>query len=878
MTRVLIEPRFRQPDKGDGGIRRVVEAQRKYLPQFGVEVVDSEAEADVVAVHAGMWIKTNKPTVTHCHGLYWEEHEWPTWAHSMNQDVVEALRRADVVTAPSEWVANILRRGMWLSPEVLYHGIDPDEWPETISHENYVLWNKTRVDPICDPSPMNTLAAMAPSVQFVSTYGDESIANLRVTGTLPHDEARDAVRRTGIYLATSRETFGIGTLEAMAAGVPVLGWVWGGQPEIVKHKVHGWLATPGDFDGLLEGLKYCMEHRAELGAAARVHTMTNFTWQVAIARYARIYKELHEHSLLKRPKVSVVIPAYNMAELLPDAVKSVVSQDYDDYEIIIVDDASTDATLAVASAASAGEYSRIRVISNPSNQYLAETLNTGVKLALGEYIIPLDADNRLGKGSLRVLAESLDKDRSIDIAYGAMRVLEEDGKEWVSPWPQDFKFYDQVSHRNQITSTAMYRRRAWERVGGYRRRCRTAEDADFWCRTTSFGMAAKKVTDMVVLEYRNRPDSMSHVESDWAWHNWYPWHKDQNITPFGAVVDRRLPIPTYEPVVVSVIIPVGPGHDRLVLDALDSLQAQTYRFFEAIVVNDTGMPFDWIHPWAKVVDGHARKGTPASRNLGMRHAKGRLFLFLDADDYLQPEALEAMVAVQESVGGFVYTDWYAQEDGKAVKAPEYNCSDVLKKQFYPVTCLYPRSVYEDTGGFDESFDVGWEDWDFALRVAKAGYCGTRIPIPMLHYRIHSGARREQAYKNRNQLEKKVYDIWEPYITGKETLMACGGCGRKGGGASSSSAMQIVGGASALRLPAADEDVMLLQFTEPGQPPRTYIGKSSKQKYRFGSDQEHRVRYVKKQDAEELLRLPEFAPFKPGLQESKPLEAAGPPVR
>ena len=47
----------------------------------------------------------------------------------------------------------------------------------------------------------------------------------------------------------------------MTCGVPVLGWRWGGQAEFIEHGVTGWLAEPGDYKGLLEGLRYCLEHR-----------------------------------------------------------------------------------------------------------------------------------------------------------------------------------------------------------------------------------------------------------------------------------------------------------------------------------------------------------------------------------------------------------------------------------------------------------------------------------------------------------------------------------------------------------------------------------------------------------------------------------------
>ena len=129
-------------------------------------------------------------------------------------------------------------------------------------------WNKSRVDPICDVVPCEMPANMCQDTRFISTFGHRS-SNLEVTGLLPPDTMMGLLKYAGIYLCNTRETFGIGTLEAMACGVPVLGWAWGGQKEIIEHKKEGWLAIPGDFESLKEGLYYIREHRAEMSRAAR---------------------------------------------------------------------------------------------------------------------------------------------------------------------------------------------------------------------------------------------------------------------------------------------------------------------------------------------------------------------------------------------------------------------------------------------------------------------------------------------------------------------------------------------------------------------------------------------------------------------------------
>jgi glycosyltransferase involved in cell wall biosynthesis len=876
-------PRFQEEDRGDGGIRRVVEAQTRWLPTMGWELVEDPSQADVVATHAGVALPSvpaTTPLVEHCHGLYWYGYTWERWALKMNRDVIRNMRQADVVTAPSKWVAHAIARGTNLDTPVLYHGVEPEDWPlrAPLANDHYVLWNKTRIDPICNTTDLLELAKRVPTQHFITTmfWVDNQPApkNVEPVGVFSYPKAKALVQHASVYLCTTRETFGIGTLEAMVSGVPVLGWDWGGQAEIVDHMENGWLAKPGDYDSLVAGLEYCLKNRDILGQNGREKVLRDFTWEKAIERYNLLYRSLLERPV--SPKVSVVIPAYNMETMLSDSVESALSQQGVDLEVIIVDDASTDTTPDLANAYTSD--GRVSVIHNETNQYLAEALNIGIRQARGRYIVPLDADNFLAPRALALLAEALDRQRDIAIAYGSMSVIEEDGREWVSEWPpQNFSFRAQMKHRNQIPSTSMYRRTVWERVGGYRRRCHTAEDADFWCRATSMGANARKVTDAVVLRYRNRSDSMSHVQSDWAWDAWYPWGQLTEHTPWLAPVDSEHDdpvIPMHEFALVSVVIPVGPGHERYVLDALDSIRAQTFWWWEAIVVNDTGHDIPDLPPWVRRVDTPGRVGSGRARNLGMEIAKGEYFIFLDADDYFQPEALELMVTEQHRAGGFVYSDWYKQETGEVYTAPEWNgCNDVLRQLPWPVTCLYPREAWAKVGAFDVELPA-WEDWDFAIKVVEAGYCGTRVAVPLFHYRIHSGARREAGFADREALKQEIFNRWSHYISG-ESQMPCGCTG--GGGLPSLPSFDVYQQSMAANVPveAKSEGATLLEYIGDAAAPITYSGQTTGTRYRFSSDDDHKVRWVYNSDVAHLLRFSEFRVY--ANAEALPaLVAAGPP--
>src|SRR3989337_1643222 len=104
----------------------------------------------------------------------------------------------------------------------------------------------------------------------------------------------------------------------------------------------------------------------------------------------------------------------------------------------------------------------------------------------------------------------------------------------------------------------MSRRSVWELTGGYRRRWKTAEDADFWTRATSYGFRAEMVTEADVLTYRNREERMSRQHQLRDWTTWYPWSREMAAAPAAITYEKQVPVPSYEPLLVSVIIPVGP--------------------------------------------------------------------------------------------------------------------------------------------------------------------------------------------------------------------------------------------------------------------------------------------------------------------------------
>lgn len=810
--RLCLYPRAEGEDDGQGGVRRVIEAQQIHLPDYGIDLVDDPAQADVLASHIYFppeWVKRfpDKPMVLHCHGLYWAEYQWRDWEHKANRDVMEGIRIADAVTVPSRWVHDVVAKHTCREARIIPHGVDLEEFsPRTAAPRRedgtldepvpFVLWDKTRPDPVCDPAPMNAVARLLPDVQFVSTFGEQA-PNVQLAGRLAYKVARQLTRNASVYLATSRETFGIATLQALACGVPVVGYAWGANPELLTDGVDSYLVEPGDVQGLAEGIRWALDN-PDAGLLAR-ETAERYPWPKVVGEYADLYRDVLAERREARPRVSVVVTAYNLAKTLPETLDSLLMQTEKNWECVIVDDASPDDCGLIADRAAAAD-PRFVAVHNERNLYQAGARNAGIAASRGRYILPLDADDMLAPNAVQLLADALDEDRTIHIAYGNVFFVGEDGETPMiyrrqdgtpypaghSDWPYEFDWNSQRQGYNLLPYSSMFRREVWEQTGGFRERLRNDDDPDFWLRAASYGYRPRRVTLADTLIYRVRPDSMSRTVAHGDWSSWFGWKSQPLRSPAGAALadgTKQLPIPSWSPPAISVVIPVGPGHERLVQRAVDSLEAQTFGWFECIVVKDTEAPLAGLPSWVKI-GNPVQSGVAGARNYGALAAKGKYLLFLDADDFLQPEALEVWwAAAKARPGTILYADMW--EDPKAagqwqmLEWPDAAADNLINHGVIgAVTQLIPRAVFDMVGGFE---DKPWEDWRFYLKAAKLGFCSARIARPLWSYSKHTGMRRDSQLERSAYLEGKasvLADFGEffpadQFSAPKEKLMACG---------------------------------------------------------------------------------------------------------
>ena len=437
--KVLMLPTLKHFRSEESGIKRCVEAWCKYGPQFGIEFVGEGDQYDLKVSHAGT--NTEGLDCAHLHGLYWSaDYAASSWEWKANANVIEAARQAKVITVPSEWVAETIRRDMRRNPVVVGHGIDAADWIHDRPMGGYVLFNKNRKADVCSPEPIGVLAKAFPAQRFVTTFSPtRKWKNIDEIGVIPHDQMKLLVQGAAVYLSTTKETFGIGTLEAMAAGTPVLGYAHGGNLDLIEHGVNGYLAEPGDEDDLIEGLAYCLKHRSVLGANGQ-EMVKQYTWEKVMEKLAAVYQE----ALKDEPStVAIIIPSYDYADQVGRAIQSAVLQTYIEVkDIVVVDDGSTDDTESVVKEWMEKD-ARVRYLPQ-QNQGVAIARNNGIASTDTKYVCCLDADDAIEPGFIERCVRELERDNSLGLVYTKIRHILPDGRTGVSPWPGEWDFDDQL--------------------------------------------------------------------------------------------------------------------------------------------------------------------------------------------------------------------------------------------------------------------------------------------------------------------------------------------------------------------------------------------------------------------------------------------------
>jgi len=297
-------------------------------------------------------------------------------------------------------------------------------------------------------------------------------------------------------------------------------------------------------------------------------------------------------------RVTVVIPCYNQGRFLGEAVESVLSQSYQDLEVVVVDDGSTDNTAEVASSYTRRD-SRVRLIGQ-ANRGLAGARNRGLEEAGGEYMMFLDSDDRLLPGAIGVGVRELKSHPYSAFVSGICRKITADGSV-VSEWEQfrvrDDPYLELLRSCPIYVPAVMYRSSVFDAVGDFDTWYKAAEDYDLYYRILE--RFPVHCHDTQVAEIRRHDTNMTHDRTSMLMYNmsalrsqrkrakgdkryldaykagerlWRDWHGTPAVKQvrthfqegrWGQGLKGLLALLRYYPQGIALVAHIGVEHDRV---------------------------------------------------------------------------------------------------------------------------------------------------------------------------------------------------------------------------------------------------------------------------------------------------------------------------
>lgn len=530
---------------------------------------------------------------------------------------------------------------------------------------------------------------------------------------------------------------------------------------------------------------------------------------------------LDTEALSYSPFFSVVIPVYNVADnMLRECIESILGQTYKHFEIILVDDASTQESVRRV----LGKYenrSNITVIYRKENGHISRATNDGIKAAKGEFVALCDCDDLYAPNALYEVAKKLNEDSTLDYIYSDEDKISEDGKVRRDPFfkpdwsPETFMSYMYTCH------LSVYRRTLLEKVSGLRPGFEGSQDYDLVLRvmeeTTRIGHVPK-----ILYHWRMRQESTANAMTA------KPYIMESTAKAKEEALERRgqvgkltlLPeisqyrvtyIPQGNPF-VSIVIP-SKDNPQVLEMCLSSISKNTdYENYEVVIVDngsskenkkkieDIVLRIENTGTMKKIIYLYQPMEFNFSRmcNIGAAKASGEFLLFLN-DDIEISEAVkqnpnltapvnqwlsiltgQAQVSYTGAVGcKLYYPNGIKFQHAGVLNLPigpghclydmgddlnYYYGRNLLDYNFCAVTgaCLMvERKKFDEADGFDEDLAIAYNDVALCFRLLELGYYNVlRNDIALVHHEsVSRGLDRasEEKEERRKREMEKLYE-------------------------------------------------------------------------------------------------------------------------
>ncbi|HDZ69372.1 MAG TPA: glycosyltransferase, partial [Phycisphaerales bacterium] len=426
------------------------------------------------------------------------------------------------------------------------------------------------------------------------------------------------------------------------------------------------------------------------------------------------------------PKFSVIMANYNNAKYIAEAIESVLNQTFKDWELIIIEDCSTDNSLAIINRYLNDK--RIRLIRHEQNRGYITALKSGVANVQSEYFGILDSDDCLTKDAVETMYSHHVDFPDAGLIYSQFMCCHEDLTPRQIGYGAKIPAGKSNLDAHLVSAFRTFKLTDYLKTSGYDEDILYAEDRDISYRMEE--ITQLKFVDKCLYLYRELPSSQSHDTT-----KTFIGRLTREKARINALIRRTL-AKEQTNTLVSVIMPAYNAAEYIT-EAIESVLTQSYRNFELVIVNDgsTDNTKDIIAGFKDERIKYSyqeNSGLATTHNVGIKKSKGAFLIKLDCDDIMTPDFIARHLAEFEKrpETDLVYCDDHLiDEDGRPIRIierPEYTNRKLLIRDLFrcgfPVvpfrTCIR-RSVFDKIGFFDEQLAMA-EDYDMMRRFVKKG--------------------------------------------------------------------------------------------------------------------------------------------------------------
>lgn len=509
---------------------------------------------------------------------------------------------------------------------------------------------------------------------------------------------------------------------------------------------------------------------------------------------------------------SIVMPVYNPPiQFFKAAIDSILHQSYENWELILSDDCSTNPEVKKVIKSYQKRDPRIKAVFRTENGHISKASNSGLEIAEGDFIVLMDQDDLIREDALFKVAEVIENKPNTDLVYTDEDKVDEDGHHSIPHFKPDWSPENLLS-RNYLGHLTVFRASIMKAIGGWRVGFEGSQDYDLVLRFTEQTNNIEHLPE-VLYHWRVHQESAAatedakpyaYIAAQKALTEALQRRKTPGTVDFldgfrGYSIRLNITDPTEK---VSIIIPTKDKADVLKV-CLDSIfEKTTYRHFEVLVVDNNSeekATFELFDDFTKKHPNQfkvARTEKPFNfsflMNFGRNQVNGSYLVLLNNDtEVIAEDWLEGFIeqSQRKEIGvvgcKLLYPNNTIQHAGVILglggaaghvfvgdhrEGPGYFNYINLLNNYSALTaaCIMVRTeIFDEISGFDENYQVEYNDVDFCLRVLEAGYRNVYVPhVELYHHesisRGHPHLTKESYERHKRELSQ-LRNQWGKYV-------------------------------------------------------------------------------------------------------------------